>query len=181
MERGQRYKVAHGLRIRPMGKFHLVKSQHSQSCIHLLDFHSGETAHKSKIGQIPSPQVVECHLCSATEEDDAHLVFTCFFARKVWEELRKWWAGIPIAVNKTQMLSMIKHTKEPKTRKLITGAIMTAAIYNIWRARNPAMFKNQILPVTHIVKGIREQIKYRILYLYSIHRKFEMYIDSLLH
>ena len=115
---------------------------------------------------------MECHLGSAAEEDDAHLVFTNCFARKVWEEFRKCWTGIPIALNKTQMLSMIKHIKELKTRKLITGAIMTAAIYNIWRARNHAMFKNQILPVTHIVNGIREQIRYGILYLHSIHRKF---------
>ena len=124
---------------------------------------------------------MECPLCSIAEEDKTHLLYTCNFARAVWGEVRKWWVGIPTAQNKAQMLKMFKHTKKAKTRKLIIGAIMTAAIYNIWRARNHAMFKNYILPVTLTVKGIMEQVSYRILYLQYIHGKFEMHIDSILH
>ena len=120
-------------------------------------------------------------LCSAAEEDDAHVVFTCTFASKVWEALRDWWKGIPLGINRTQMLRMIKHTKESKLRKQITRAIMVAAIYNIWRARNHAIFKNHIMLVAQIIKGIKGHIRYRILYLHSIQRKFEMYIDIILH
>ncbi|KAJ8422266.1 hypothetical protein Cgig2_000654 [Carnegiea gigantea] len=119
-------------------------------------FIQGRLPTKVRLAKFHPQQAVGCLLCSAAEEDNVHLIFTCTFASKAWEALRDWWKGIPLGINRTQMLRMIKHTKEPKLRKQITGAIMVAAIYNIWRARNHAMFKNHIMPVAQIIKGIKE-------------------------
>ena len=104
-----------------------------------------------------SQQTVECPLCSTIKEDHTHLFFTYNFARKVWEELRNWWAGIPTTLNKAELLSLFKHKKEPNKSKRITGVIMTTAIHNVWRARNHDLFKNHIQPVTLTVKGVRSR------------------------
>lgn len=80
----------------------------------------------------------------------------------VWEELRIWWTDLPMAMNRAQLMIMYKHIRGPRARTMITGAIMIAGLYNIWKARNYAKFQNHILSVSLLTKGIREQVIYRI-------------------
>ncbi|KAJ8426159.1 hypothetical protein Cgig2_032641 [Carnegiea gigantea] len=79
-------------------------------------------------------------ISSVVFEDETHVFFTCNYAREVWADLGNWWRQIPPAQNSPQLLKQMLHSKETRACKQITGVIMTATIYHIWRARNQLIF-----------------------------------------
>lgn len=66
-----------------------------------------------------------CPLCGVATETNDHLLFTCSFARQVWEKVLHW-IGIS-----TRFLSL-------------NAASFAATIYFIWQARNLRIFEDQI-------------------------------------
>ena len=155
---GQPYRVAQGYKWQPQLKdkapwegFIWSRAKIPSHAFISLIFIQGRLPTKIRLARFSPQQSVECPLCPVANEDEMHLFYTCNFGRTVWEELRKWWAGISTALNKAQVLNMFKHTNEPKTSKLITRAIMSATICNFWRARNDATFNNHTIPVLSLI------------------------------
>ncbi|KAJ8427233.1 LOW QUALITY PROTEIN: hypothetical protein Cgig2_023070 [Carnegiea gigantea] len=97
-------------------------------------------------------------LCKTAAEDDQHLFLCCDYAKAVGNEIKKCTKG----------------------EKQITSAIVSAAIYHIWSARNNALFCSTYMPPRQTLGQIKEQVIYRIHCLNTTSKNFIHCIDSLL-
>ncbi|KAJ8421500.1 hypothetical protein Cgig2_028520 [Carnegiea gigantea] len=121
--------------------------------------------------------IMLCELCHQEEEDENHLFTECPLAKSVWLELRSWW-HIPLpSTEEGNLLFPLVKLKAPKDHRLISYAVFSAGIYNIWHARNMAIFKKQQVPSQQLVCSIKTQIRYRILVMNKISHKYKDYID----
>ncbi|KAJ8442965.1 hypothetical protein Cgig2_019538 [Carnegiea gigantea] len=91
----------------------------------------------------------------------------------------KWWRlPLPVAEDRNLLSPLVK-LKAPKHQRLISYAIFSASICNIWHARNIAIFKKQQMPSQQLIANIKTQIRYRILFMNKISHKYNDYIDRL--
>ncbi|KAJ8427302.1 hypothetical protein Cgig2_002214 [Carnegiea gigantea] len=97
-----------------------------------------------------------CIMCSEADEDEMHLFFTCNYAKIIWRNLRGWWKFIPEMSNSTQMFRSLAQIKGTRTQKQITCAIVAAAVYYIWSARNHTIFKQQKITPTQSIHRIKD-------------------------
>ena len=63
------------------------------------------------------------------------------------------------------IITCLLRSKDNIIKRRITAATFAADIYNIWRAQNLALSKNQILSAQQTVKTIKEQVRHKILFL----------------
>ncbi|KAJ8432376.1 hypothetical protein Cgig2_021910 [Carnegiea gigantea] len=161
--------------------FH-VKAKQRKLATYIYSIKDANGALVEGFDQVKQPQQsVTCSLCNTTEEDEAHLFYTCSYAKKVRDELGSWWRYTPTTQNSSQMLNQMLHSRGARASKQIIGAIMSATIYHIWRARNQAIFNGYKIPIKHTIRVVREQVNQRILFLHPLTRRYIMYIDSILH
>ncbi|KAJ8433592.1 hypothetical protein Cgig2_016522 [Carnegiea gigantea] len=57
-----------------------------------------------------------CVLGSAEEEEEAHIFYTCSYAKTIWDELRKWWQYIPAVQNSIQLMREPERSKGSRTK-----------------------------------------------------------------
>jgi len=84
-------------------------------------------------------------------------------------------AKVQIWANSDHMLKVLLQAKGPKARKQITGTVVTTAIYNIWRARNQAIFNDHVIPTQSTITMIKQQVRHRISFMHSITKKYTMH------
>jgi len=123
---------------------------------------------------------MKCDLCDEADEDMDHLFFQCRWARDYWNAIQNWW---PSRVGTTSLTRFIQSTKKPKglkREKMITYAIVTAAIYQIWRTRNEKIFSHHHLTVQSQFKHTKDHITQRILMLNKIIGKYNKCIGRLI-
>ena len=119
-----------------------------------------------------------CPRCGQAQENDVHIIYDCFYAQEIWNEISKW-RSIPITSHQG-ILQHLTHSRGKSAMKQISFAVYAATVYNLWQARNSFIFQQQTTTAQQMVKWVKEQVIYRILYLDRISNKFRHYIDSLL-
>ena len=122
-----------------------------------------------------------CSLCNNADEDETHLFFECPYAKEVYEKLNKWWPITPIAHTSQNLGTQLLKTKGTKGENLTTCAIVSAAIYLLWSARNHVIFNNTDILAKHTVSQTKEEVRHRILHLNTMARKYINCIDRILH
>ena len=123
-----------------------------------------------------------CPFCQGAEEDDRHLFFTCPYAMQIWTAVCQWWPmQLPVAITDSErLLTGIPTPRAPKTQRRITYAVFLAVIYSIWKVRNHMISKNKLLPPSTTISSIKEQLRFRILFLSKYAQKYQAYIDILI-
>ena len=116
-----------------------------------------------------------CALRKEKEEDDQHLFLTCAYAKEIWTGIKTKW-DMPMQGDWSSLLKKLLSIK-CKAKSHITYAYFAAGIYFIWRARNSAIFQQNMWPSTKVIGEILSQIHTRILYSHSINGKYSAYID----
>ena len=101
---------------------------------------------------------LSCALCNSTEEDEQHLYIGCPFAQTLWKRLRDWWPIPPTQSTIEETIKALLKTKGDKYSKMISYAIFSTGIYNIWAARNAALFKNGHSTVHNTLIDIKNHI-----------------------
>lgn len=114
------------------------------------------------------------------EEDQAHLLYECPFAKEVWLQMKEWWEGLPTPQEAKLMFEDIKKSKQNRSHKTVTCAIVAATIYESWHSRNKQVHGGQSMPTSQVARNIKIQVQQRILHMNLITRKYDRFIDSLL-
>ena len=135
---------------------------------------------KKRLGKYMPQTETTCSLCSMAEEDEQHLFLSCPYANAIWRTLREWWKTLPEITANTQLYSSTSPFKGTRTQRHISYAILAAAVYCIWSARNHKIFKHQRISPAQSTIIIKEHVKRRVLFLNSISGRYSNCIDALL-
>jgi len=58
---------------------------------------------KKRLARFKPQQSLTCSPCNTVEDDEAHLFYTCSYAKEAWDELGSWWKYIPTAQNSSHI------------------------------------------------------------------------------
>ena len=88
---------------------------------------------------------VLCGLCNEEEETLEHLFLSCTWAREFWQLLSQWWPIPRFNPTYASFFRALKRMKRSQKQKHITYAMVAAALYQIWRARNTNVLNHILL------------------------------------
>lgn len=97
-----------------------------------------------------------CVLCDTQEESMAHLFFKCAKSKAIWTDIRQWLGMVKCMESARTILKAFRSTYRGNSyiSKLRSNAL-AATIYQIWNARNRALFENEAPVVEDIVRKIQ--------------------------
>ncbi|KAJ8427512.1 hypothetical protein Cgig2_017253 [Carnegiea gigantea] len=120
-----------------------------------------------------------CPACPTETEDQDHVFFRCGWAWVFWTSLLQWWP-IPFPTQDlTSFNRALKRLPGPRAERRISYTVITAAIYQIWRAENSRIFEHRELPVHTVVAQTKGQIIQRICFLNTKTGKYTACMDKL--
>ncbi|KAL4575150.1 hypothetical protein LXL04_021992 [Taraxacum kok-saghyz] len=90
--------------------------------------------------QLPS---TACVLCGDADESELHLFLHCSWATEVWASIATW----------CELNRLIKFLLSPI--KKVANAIVLAAIWFIWKARNDIIFNNKVALSSRVVEEVK--------------------------
>ena len=93
---------------------------------------------------------------------------------------KTWWPTTIVTTDIDSMIQQLQKLKGPRSIRQITYAVMAAAFYHIWRARNEKIFSSHQRTVQDVFMQLKAQLIHRILILNRISRKYDSCIDRLL-
>ncbi|KAJ8441434.1 hypothetical protein Cgig2_023620 [Carnegiea gigantea] len=100
----------------------------------------------SRVGRYTNLQSMEHKFCHQNDETQEHLFFECQYAAAIWEDFQKEW-GIKLEMTGIEpCLKSLTKLKQSRKMRWVIYALITAVTYNIWKARNHLVFKNQTPP-----------------------------------
>ncbi|KAJ8439478.1 hypothetical protein Cgig2_006995 [Carnegiea gigantea] len=121
-----------------------------------------------------------CPICNQNEETQEHLFFRCPYASNIWTSFCREW-GMALHFNDMEAFtSSLCRLGGSRKLRYIKLALISAAIYLIWQARNTKIFKNKETSPQDILQDIKRQITYRFLQLQKHTRGPNACIDFLL-
>ncbi|MFS7949501.1 putative reverse transcriptase zinc-binding domain-containing protein [Helianthus anomalus] len=87
-----------------------------------------------------------CVFCGEYVETSEHIFISCHFAQATWLNLATWW-GIPpiIAFGLKDLLTIHGSSSGSEKKWKAIHAVVLVAIWNIWKSRNDALFR-QLTP-----------------------------------
>ncbi|KAL9662629.1 hypothetical protein QQ045_027462 [Rhodiola kirilowii] len=103
-----------------------------------------------------------CCWCSEVEEDGAHLFFQCKFSSPIYSFLEL--IGIRVRWSSWEELIAWKASKRwsCRSQKLVALFIITAAIYEVWRARNKCIFEGDKASLEKVRELIWRMLKLKL-------------------
>ncbi|XP_021851006.1 uncharacterized protein [Spinacia oleracea] len=106
-----------------------------------------------------------CPICGAQVEKVEHLFFECELSRQC-KLLVFSWLGVQLnRVTVFSLLMGVQKYSRSKYRRFIIITAVASLVYNIWRARNAAIWSLHIPIVQSIVKTIQAEVKGRVMNL----------------
>ncbi|XP_021979550.1 uncharacterized protein LOC110875658 [Helianthus annuus] len=89
-------------------------------------------------------------------EQCEHLFTSCHIAMMVWDFISRW-CNIPYiyAFSVKDLIEVSKHIKASKERKKAIQAVVFTATWNIWKARNEAIFMNNLVSISKNKENIK--------------------------
>ncbi|XP_022041236.1 uncharacterized protein LOC110943813 [Helianthus annuus] len=84
-----------------------------------------------------------CVFCGEYVETSEHIFVSCHFAQVTWLNLATWW-GLPpiIAFGLKDLLTVHGSNSGSEKKRKAIHAVVLVAIWNIWKTRNDALFRN---------------------------------------
>ncbi|KAJ8450406.1 hypothetical protein Cgig2_002091 [Carnegiea gigantea] len=151
-------------------------SSHMGICLHHLMLLGAGEEEQNIMFRRAMPGISSIRL-NSQEEDEHHLFTACSYAQQIWTNLYSWY---PLPSNEIGDLKSVLQLKGCKIYRHIHYAMFSSGIYSIWEARNSALFKKIIIPLSNIILAIKHLLIHRFLYLNSFTQKYTLYIDRLL-
>ena len=108
-----------------------------------------------------------CLLCDCQNESVNHLFFECQYSRKCLEQVMKWAKWNCAARTLETCFKWIKKAKISVVKRRILYAILGATVYQIWHARNVAVWESKVWSIQHTVRCITSALNLRILHVLS--------------
>ncbi|KAM6542617.1 hypothetical protein CsatB_007064 [Cannabis sativa] len=111
------------------------------------------------------PQILQidsslCSICCNSNENLAHLFFSCNFSQQVLKHINGW-----IGFNWPVMIENWRSWAEKlnkDVKNMIAATIFSATMYYIWHSRNTCVFNRYTYSVKNIVDMIKKDFKYRL-------------------
>ncbi|XP_021845402.2 uncharacterized protein [Spinacia oleracea] len=108
-----------------------------------------------------------CALCGHDTESSAHLFFNCHFSKECSSMVLPWLGFNTSRNNLFTLLKWIhRYCKKSFTRK-VTYAAVACTVYQIWKARNLAIWEQFVPSIACIVKTIQYTVKHRVMSILS--------------
>ncbi|XP_056690154.1 uncharacterized protein [Spinacia oleracea] len=109
----------------------------------------------------------QCALCGLGTETCTHLFFSCHYSKECCSLVLQW---LGFHSSRTQLSVLLKwlhkYCKNPFKRRVAYAAV-ASIVYQIWRARNLAIWEQTVPSIVNTVKCIQYTVKHRILSILS--------------
>ena len=109
----------------------------------------------------------KCPICGVQTEKVEHLFFECELSKQCKLLVLSW---LGVQLNRVTVFSLLRGIQKysrSKCRRFIIFTAVASLVYNIWRARNAAVWSLHIPTVQSIVKVIQAEVKGRVMNLLS--------------
>ncbi|XP_048497943.1 uncharacterized protein LOC125496507 [Beta vulgaris subsp. vulgaris] len=119
----------------------------------------GKLKTRDKMLKIGISREDTCALCEQDTEDDQHLFFRCPFSKRVCHGIMQW-----LGKQSSATECLYTHWKKwgsnyrSKRRQKIWYAALTAVVYEVWRARNNAIWNLKVPCPTVVVRNIKKTV-----------------------
>ncbi|XP_021990982.1 uncharacterized protein LOC110887718 [Helianthus annuus] len=103
-------------------------------------------------------QETSCKICGEGDEDAAHILINCNFARRVWEAVQIW-TGLSMVNDVSNVYDLLKKTTESnksRCKRKILHAIAIQTMWLLWRNRNDKIFSGRSRTVQMIIEEIKD-------------------------
>ncbi|XP_021750452.1 uncharacterized protein LOC110716128 [Chenopodium quinoa] len=102
-----------------------------------------------------------CFLCGEVIEDRKHLFFECGYSLKCLASIREW-QNIPVDdFNIDTLWKFWEGKVKDAVKKRVCYAVLAAIVYQIWYARNKALWLQVVIRPREICKAIRTEVVQR--------------------
>ncbi|XP_021836221.2 uncharacterized protein [Spinacia oleracea] len=109
----------------------------------------------------------QCALCGLSTETCTHLFFSCHYSKECCSLVLQWLGFHNSRSHLSVLLKWLhKYCKNPFKRRVAYAAV-ASIVYQIWRARNLAIWEQTIPSIANTVKCIQYTVKHRILSILS--------------
>ncbi|XP_019233568.1 PREDICTED: uncharacterized protein LOC109214136 [Nicotiana attenuata] len=103
----------------------------------------------------------DCMLCGRNTETIDHLYFECTFSKMCLKEVCKW-LGMNIKNTKVNGIwKRMARKANGRIGRAFTRSVLAAVIYQIWRARNEAVWKGKVQRPQVMLKQVQHTCKHR--------------------
>ncbi|XP_021856579.2 uncharacterized protein [Spinacia oleracea] len=108
-----------------------------------------------------------CPLCGISVETCAHLFFDCVYSRKLLADLMAWLGLSTHITSVILILQWIRRNCKSVFKRKVFYAAMAGGVYQIWKARNSAVWDLSVPTIVSLLHSLQFDIKHRILSLSS--------------
>ncbi|XP_062118867.1 uncharacterized protein LOC133832558 [Humulus lupulus] len=107
----------------------------------------------------------ECLFYGVVEESCEHLFFNCQFSLSCYHQILQWLNWRTHLSSLSKIIRWIERASNTKFHKQVFSAAIAALLYQIWKARNDALWLGKIMQPYLIVQNTKVSVKNRISYI----------------
>ncbi|XP_048501464.2 uncharacterized protein LOC104897645 [Beta vulgaris subsp. vulgaris] len=123
---------------------------------------------RERLAKMGITECTDCCLCGVDTETHEHLFFECGFSRRCLIQLHLWLGVRRHDFSLYQHMTWLLRSHETGSfhRKVIMTSV-AALVYQVWRARNDALWNNKVPSIQSAVQQIKFNVKHRINQVYK--------------
>lgn len=108
-----------------------------------------------------------CALCGTSTETCAHLFFNCHFSKECCSLVLQWLGFHNSRVHLFVLLKWLQKYCKNSFKRRVTYAAVAGIMYQIWRARNLAIWEQSVSSIASTVSCVQYTVKHRIMSILS--------------
>ncbi|XP_056692216.1 uncharacterized protein [Spinacia oleracea] len=112
---------------------------------------------KIGVGDDPS-----CAICGSVVETCSHLFFECTFSTDCLQLVLNWLGYTVTKTNLTQVFMWVRRYRKKEFRRKVIFTALAGLVYQIWKARNDAVWNHHVPTKQFILKTIQFDTRHRI-------------------
>lgn len=106
-----------------------------------------------------------CVFCTKQVEEIEHLYFSCNWTGECLVRVKKWLEWSCIDEKLPRIIRRLQRSKMTIFRKKVVLTTLAALVYEIWKARNWYIWKNEIFSMERMISQLRIVVKNRVVVL----------------
>lgn len=116
-------------------------------------------------------QDMKCPFCSQCKDSHSHLLFNCYYTKRLWERLKVFWERLKVMSNLdgvsnnwAEVISNIVNRPARNTIwSVVQRLVLEAVVYFIWQDRNSRLFGGYGRNEEDLLNVIMESVRFRIM------------------